>query len=265
MEIEDLIKEYQLLDLSKSIHFDKFNLYSITHHSTSLEGSTLTEIETNLLLDEGLTPKGKPLEHSLMTTDHAQALLYIIDEAKQKKEISNSFIQKINSNVMAKTGKVYNTVFGEVDGTTGAFRKGNVMAGNRYFPNYDKVELLTTKLSNEINSKLKTATSVADQLQLAFDAHFDLVSIHPFYDGNGRTSRLLMNYIMSFFQLPLAIVFKEDKADYIEALEKTRTTEDLTPFRKFMLNQYSKFLTREILNFKSIDKNDKGKGFSMIF
>jgi Fic family protein len=265
MKIEDLINEYQSLDLSKSIHFDKFNLYFITHHSTSLEGSTLTEIETNLLLDEGLTPKGKPLEHSLMTTDHAEALLYIINEAKQKKEISNSFIQKINAKVMAKTGKIYNTVLGEVDATSGAFRKGNVSAGIRYFPNYDKVESLTEKLCNTINKKLKTSATVTDQLYLSFDAHFDLVSIHPFYDGNGRTSRLLMNYILSFFQLPLAIVFKEDKAEYIEALEKSRTTEDLTPFRNFMLLQYSKFLTREILNFKSIDKKDKGKGFSMIF
>ncbi len=265
MKIEDLINEYQSLDLSKSIHFDKFNLYFITHHSTSLEGSTLTETETNLLLDEGLTPKGKPLEHSLMTTDHAKALLYIINEAKQKKEISNSFIQKINAKVMAKTGKIYNTVLGEVDATSGAFRKGNVRAGNRYFPNYDKVEPLTEKLCSEINKKLKISATVTDQLHLSFDSHFDLVSIHPFYDGNGRTSRLLMNYILSFFQLPLAIVFKEDKAEYIEALEKSRTTEDLTPFRNFMLQQYSKFLTREILNYKSIDNKDKGKGFSMIF
>ncbi len=84
MQITELIEEYQRLNLSESIHFDKFNLYSVTHHSTSIEGSTLTEIETNLLLDEGLTPKGKSLEHSLMTTDHAAALLYVIDEANQK-------------------------------------------------------------------------------------------------------------------------------------------------------------------------------------
>lgn len=265
MKLIELIEQYNSLNLSKTINFDKFNLFSITHHSTSLEGSTLTETETNLLLDEGLTPKGKPIEHSLMTTDHAAALVYIIEEAKQKKEISTSFIQHINAKVMAHTGKVYNTALGEVDGTKGMFRKGNVMAGSRYFPNYDKVEHLTSKLCNEINNKITTAATVTDKINLSFDAQFDLVSIHPFYDGNGRTSRLLMNYIQAYFQLPMAIVFKEDKADYIDALEKSRTTEDLTAFRNFMTSQYSNYLIREINNFKNMDNKSGGKGFSFVF
>jgi Fic family protein len=49
------------------------------------------------------------------------------------------------------------------------------------------------------------------QLELSFAAHFNHVTIHPFYDSNGRTSRLLMNFIQQFSSLPLAIVFKEDK------------------------------------------------------
>ena len=99
----------------------------------------------------------------------------------------------------------------------------------------------------------------------SFDAHFDLVSTHPFYDGNGRTSRLLMNYIQLYYQLPMAIVFTEDKADYIQALEDSRNKESLIPFRDFMNAQYGKFLSREIQNFKNSNKNNKDKGFSMIF
>lgn len=86
MQIIELLNEYQSLNLSQSINYDKFNRYLITHHSTSIEGSTLTEIETHLLLDEGLTPYGKPLEHSLMTTDHADALSFKIEQAKKKKK-----------------------------------------------------------------------------------------------------------------------------------------------------------------------------------
>ena len=265
MDVLDLLKYYQSLNLSQIENHDKFNRYSITHHSTSIEGSTLTEIETNLLLDEGLTPKGKPLEHSLMTTDHANALFFVMEYAKQKKEINIDFIKNINAKVLAKTGKIYQTVFGELDSSKGVFRKGNVMAGSRYFVNFDKVEHLTIKLCEAVNSKLKSSSSVLEQLQLSFDAHFDLVSTHPFYDGNGRTSRLLMNYLQLYYNLPMAIVFKEDKTDYIQALEDARNKEDLTPFRNFMIEQYIKLLKQEIENYNSIHKKDKGSGFSMIF
>jgi Fic family protein len=265
MQVIDLLKEYQALNLSQNIDYDKFNRYSITHHSTSVEGSTLTEIETNLLLDEGLTPKGKPIEHSLMTIDHENALLFIIEKSKQKTIIDTAFIQQINAKVMAKTGNVYHTIFGEIDGSKGSFRKGNVVAGNRYFPNFDKVEILTQKLTQTISSKLNLCTQPLEQLQLSFDTHFDLVSIHPFYDGNGRTSRLLMNYIQLYFNLPMSFVFKEDKADYIQSLEDSREQEDLKPFRNFMNEQYIKFLTKEIQNYKSINKKNNGGGFSMIF
>lgn len=264
MKVLELLKEYQALNLSQNIGYDKFSHYSITHHSTSLEGSTLTEIETNLLLDEGLTPKGKPLEHSLMTTDHANALQFVIENAKQKKEIDVAFIQSINAKTMTKTGKTYQTVFGELDSTKGVFRKGNVVAGSRYFPNFDKVESLTKKLADSINSKIKTTSETKEQLNLAFDAHFDLVSVHPFYDGNGRASRLLMNYILSYYNLPMAIVFKEDKSEYIEALEKSRNEESVIPFRNFMTEQYCKFLAQEINNYNTQSK-DKGKGFSFVF
>ncbi len=265
MQLIELLKEYQSLNLSQNIGYDKFSRYSITHHSTSVEGSTLSEIETNLLLDEGLTPKGKPIEHSLMTLDHESALLYIIESAKHKTNINSTFIQSVNAIVMSKTGSVYNTIFGEIDASKGLFRKGNVVAGSRYFPNYDKVEPLTIKLADAINSKLESTTEIIEQLHLSFDAHFDLVSIHPFYDGNGRTSRLLMNYIQLYYNLPMCIVFKEDKADYIQALEASREQESLKPFRDFMSEQYSKFLSNQIQNFRNSNRKSNGNGFSMIF
>lgn len=84
-----LLEQYKKLELSKNIDFDKFNQYAITHHSSSIEGSILTEIETRLLLDEGVTPKGKPLLHSLMVQDHYNALLFIINAKTENKIISN--------------------------------------------------------------------------------------------------------------------------------------------------------------------------------
>ena len=72
-----LLKQFHSLELSAVVDFDKFNQYAITHHSTTIEGSTLTEIETRLLLDEGIAPAGKPLLHSLMVQNHFQALQFL--------------------------------------------------------------------------------------------------------------------------------------------------------------------------------------------
>ncbi len=261
-----LIEKFQSLDLSTIIDFDKFNGYAITHHSTTIEGSTLTETETRLLLDEGMTPAGKPLLHSLMVQDHYNALLFITEKSKEKIELSPEFIQQINAAVMKQTGSVYQTVFGELNAAKGVFRKGNVSAGSTYFVGYEKVEGLVKKLCSSVNEKIIGVTSIADKLNICFDAHFDLVTVHPFYDGNGRTSRLLMNYLQLLFDLPAAIVFKEDKAHYFEALQQTRAMEDITFFRTFMYQQYEKYLQTEIKKFEQVTApGDKGRGYSFIF
>lgn len=267
--IESLINEYHSLNLSKIIDYDKFNRYAIVHHSASIEGSTLTEVETRLLLDEGLTPKGKPLLHSLMVQDHFKALLFIIDAADKQKPVNAELIQQINAHVMNATGSIYNTALGKIDASQGAFRKGNVSAGGSYFVNYDKVPELVERLSQKIADKLSGTQKIIEQLDLSFDAHFDLVTIHPFYDGNGRTSRLLMNFIQYWFGLPLSIVFKEDKADYFQSLLNTRSKEDISIFRAFMYEQTTKYLQEEIRKFKEIKKGGDGAmnggGYSMVF
>ena len=118
----------------------------------------------------------------------------------------------------------------------------------------------------KLMKNLITANSVTEKLNICFDAHFDLVTIHPFYDGNGRTSRLLMNYLQLYFNLPLSIVFKEDKAAYFEALQETRKAEDISIFRTFMSAQYAKYLQQEIDKSEQAEKaGGKGKGYSFVF
>lgn len=263
-DIEKILADYQSLHLNEVIDHDRFNQYSIVHHSSTIEGSTLTENETRVLLEEGITPNGKPLEHSLMVKHHYDALLFTLAAANKKQALNAVFVQAINAQVMRHTGKVYNTVFGEIDASKGMWRKGNVSAGGSYFVGYDKVESYTKSLCEKLTAALNTASTIQEQLQLSFSAHFDLVSIHPFYDGNGRTSRLLMNYIQAYFQLPLALVFKEDKAAYYTALQDTRKTEDIEVFYNFMFSQYQKFLEEEIAQFRK-DISPKGKDFSFFF
>lgn len=263
--MESLIIKYKSLGISDVLHYEKFNLISISHHSTKIEGSTLTELETQILLDDGLTPKGKPVNDTLMVTDHFKALHFIIEKGRNKTSVTVDLIKDINSYVMKSTGGVYNTILGEIDASKGMFRKGNVTAGSSYFPNYDKVERLTNDLVLFINTQMKNDLSVDEKLNLSFDAHFNLVSIHPFYDGNGRTSRLLMNYIQTFYGLPLAIVNSEDKQEYIQALIDTREKEDIGIFRDFMKNQYENYLLNEIKKFEDSLSSKSNKGFSFLF
>jgi Fic family protein len=152
--------------------------------------------------------------------------------------------------VLRTTGGTINSIAGSYDSSKGDFRKSMVHVGNRYFADYKKVPDLVEKLCHTINEQLKTVKSIEDIYNLAFDAHYNLVSIHPFADGNGRTSRLLMNYILAYHRQLLAIIFKEDKAEYFQALEQSRMEESLIPFRKFMYEQQIKQLDNEIKKVK---------------
>jgi Fic family protein len=101
-------------------------------------------------------------------------------------------------------------------------------------------------LVNEINATINAKATFQEINELAFDAHFQIVSIHPFADGNGRLSRLLMNYVQQYHKLPLSIVYAEDKQDYFDALQNTRKSEDIGEFRNFMFAQTNQFLLKQI-------------------
>ncbi len=199
-----------------------------------------------------------------MVQDHFKALQFIISAAKSKATFSPQFICEVNASALNNTGNVYQTIFGEIDASKGMYRKGNVSAGNSYFVNFDKVERLVKELSEKVNEKLKDAQTIEAKLNLSFDVHFELVTIHPFYDGNGRTSRLLMNYIQLIFSLPMAIVFKEHKALYFEALQETRQKEDISIFRKFMYVQYEKYLQTEIDKFENELGSGKARAYGFL-
>lgn len=261
--IESYIEEYKKLNLHDVVDYDKFNEFTITAHSTQIEGSTLTQEETALLLNEGITPKGKPLEHSLMVKDHHQALKLALELGRKRASFTTNSICEMNAAVMKNTGQIYNTALGTVDCSKGELRKGAVFVQKRYFPSHDKVPNLLKSLCSEVNDRLEGSLSLREQIDLSYSVHFNLVSIHPHYDGNGRTSRLLMNQLQSRFELPLSVVYKEDKQDYFNALEATREEESLKPFSVFMDGQYGKYLKEQIDLYKA--QNKKNKGMSFVF
>ncbi|WP_442591722.1 Fic family protein [Pedobacter sp. AW31-3R] len=252
MKVTALIEKYKSLDIDEVIDHEKFNQISIVYHSTRIEGSTLTEMETQIFLSDGLMPKGRPLLEKLMVKDYYAALQFTLNQAKKNTPITADLIRQLNSIVLKNNGGLYHTEFHSIDAATGAFRKGNITVGESYFPNFEQVEELTHQLAEELNQRMKTVATLREKLDLAYDAHFKLVSIHPFYDGNGRTSRLLMNYIQAVFNLPLTTVDSETKAVYFQALIDTRKHKNLSIFHRFMDAEYEKWLQVEISKFEEM-------------
>ncbi len=257
-EFDSSLSAFTKLELQQVVDFEAFSRIAITHHSTSIEGSTLTLEETTLLLTEGITSKGKPLSEHNMVKDHYEALNFCLAEAKKKTKISPAFLRQLNALINKNTGKVHNTPLGTCDDAKGDFRLGNVSAGTTYFVNYDKVVPMVRELCEKLQAKIEGVKTNREIYQLSFDAHYYLVSIHPWFDGNGRASRLLMNFIQACHGKPLSLVFIEDKAAYIKSLNDTRASGDLDIFRNFLCGQHIKYLEQEIEKFQ---KKDKGISF----
>jgi Fic family protein len=246
-----LLNKFRKMNIQEAVNFDRMNEILISHHSTAIEGSSLTEEEVRLLLTEGITAAGKPLEDHNMVKDHQEALVFTIETAKRQPDLSPAFIQQLSSLVMKTTGGIIHATAGSYDSSKGDFRKSMVHVGNRYFGDYKKVPDQVAHLCKSINERLKNVKTTEEIYDLAFDSHYNFVSIHPFADGNGRVSRLVMNYVLAWHKQPLAILYKEDKAEYFQALEQSREEENTGPFRDFMYRQQSKYLAQEIKKAKN--------------
>ncbi|MDO5608281.1 MAG: Fic family protein [Capnocytophaga sp.] len=257
----EIIKEYKKIGVEENLNYEDFNKILITSHSTRIEGSTLTFEESVDLIQTGNTPGGKNILYSNQTIDHYHALNFVIKEADKGRAISMEFIQEIGALVMKNTGEIFTNINGTVDASKGEFRKTGVTAGSVSFMNYTKIIPAIGKLAAELNEVFPKQKNIRSQLELSFYAHYQLVTIHPFLDGNGRTSRLLMNFIQRKYGLPLGIIFAEDKARYYETLNSVRETVSFEAYNLFMFSQYEKHLQLEINKQKRLDQ-DKDLSFT---
>jgi Fic family protein len=239
----ELVEHYNRLDKSEP-DLKKYSEYAVTWHSTSIEGSTLTRNEVIELLDIGKPAKNREFMHNLMVFDHHRALQYVVEAARNGEKITEKQICTVSAAVMKNTGSQYNTAAGNFDAGKGEYRLVGVHAGKQAFPDYRKVPSLMKELTEYIAGEQEKQN--IDILQFAFEVHFRFVSIHPFADGNGRVARLLMNWILAYYDLPMLIVSKSDRLKYIDILYQAQQNGNMTPFYNFMLQQYIKFLKNEI-------------------
>lgn len=251
MPFETLAEKKALLDhhrelsgglppaLVSNLH-DWFRI-ELTYTSNAIEGNTLTRQETALVVEKGLTVGGKSLQEHLEATNHAQALDWIQDLVKsRRKTISERDILEI-----------HNLVLKGIDDThAGHYRSVavRISGSNVILPNPVKVPDLMT----EFCQWLKKPGSI-HPVQFAAEAHYRLVTIHPFTDGNGRTARLLMNLLLLLHGYPPAFIRKRERLPYINSLAKARLGGSLDDYLKLIskaadrsLDIYLKAINNEV-------------------
>ena len=254
-EFLNILMEHKKLGFQNQIDYNKFYLYSIVTHSTAIEGSTMTEIDNQLLFDEGLTAKGKSIIEQNMNIDLKAAYERSMQLAKEHTPFSIGVLKHLSSLVMRRTGSIIHVMAGSFDSSRGDLRLLNVTAGagGKTYMNFMKVPQRLKDFCKEINEgreKLLKNPDVYEQYKLSFYAHLKLVTIHPWADGNGRMSRLIMNHLQYEFGLVPSKVVKDDKAEYIKALKISQEEESETPFLDFMFEEHAKNLQEEIENYK---------------
>ena len=264
-----LLQKYQKLGIANQIDFEKFYLYSIITHSTAIEGSTVTEVETQLLFDEGITSSKRTLVEQMMNLDLKVAYEYGKSWIMRHEPITVEWLITLAGKVMARTGSEYHSIGGDFSTAKGDLRKLNVTAGlgGKSYMSYLKVPAKLTAFCEELNLRRKAidASDVTSVYDLSFWAHFQLVTIHPWADGNGRTCRLLMNLLQWEFGALPSKVLKEDKADYIQALIEAREQENVHIFLDVMtrlhcrhlasdIEQYTKSVAAEVVDKEALEK-----------
>ena len=252
-KLEQLVTRYRELGIDTQIDYEKFHLYSLITHSTAIEGSTITELENQIMFDHGVSLKGKSIEEQSMNLDLKIAYEKAIELAKLHKPFTIDMLISLSALVMKNTGREYNTALGVFSSARGELRLLNVTAGigGRSYMNYSKVPAKLAEFCERLNSERAKASrmSVDELYQLTFDAHYNLVTIHPWADGNGRMARLVMNMLQFEFGLIPTKILKEDKEEYIKALVATREDDDLDIFRRFMADMMEENLRNEIASY----------------
>lgn len=181
----------------------------LTYHSNAIEGSTLTLRETQLVLEGHTPPVSKPLREVYEARNHDRALRTLerwVEERPRPSSLTAQDLLDVHAQVLA-----------EIDpANAGRFRSARVLIkGTRFVPpGSHRFEDLIPRLLD-----LAHAEGVPPALQAA-ELHYNLVAVHPFGDGNGRTARLLMNYHLLRHGYPHAVIDVGERAEYLAALEE---------------------------------------------
>lgn len=200
-------------------NFDKAFEVDYAHNSTAIEGNTLTLIETKVLLEDEISVGNKSLREIYEVINHNKAFAYVKKCISENKHLDENIVKDIHSILMENilVGGVYRNVEVRI---TGAKHKPPVPSEMYY---------QIKEFFSNINSK-----SDLNPIELAAWTHAEFVKIHPFIDGNGRTSRLIMNYQLLRNEFLPVSINTEDRLEYFNLLEEYAVNGNLAPFVDFI-------------------------------
>lgn len=201
----DIIEQFELL---------------LTYHTNSLEGSTLSEGETAMVLFHNAALPDKTLIEQLEAKNHQTAIRFVFRHLIEEKLINEELILKIHSILM-----------NGIRDDAGRYRTHGVRIVGTFVPtaNPIKVPFLMEELGKRMSKKISK-----DVLGFVARTHAEFEQIHPFSDGNGRTGRLLACAILLQENYPPAVTKKEIKRDYLSALAKAQLSQDFTPIERII-------------------------------
>ncbi len=221
MDYSSLLEKKNILEQKKNI-IDKVTISSyekdfeleFTHNSTAIEGNTLTLMETKVILEDGISVGGKELREIYEIVNHRKAYRYVKGCIAGGRQLDGSIVKEIHALLMENiiTGGIYRNQEARISGAAHIPPAGNDM--------YIQIK----------NFFADMPYKNFNPVEMAAWSHAEFVRIHPFIDGNGRTSRLIMNYqLMSNGFLPVSID-KKNRLEYYNTLEEYAVNGNLRPF-----------------------------------
>lgn len=219
-KLQKEINSLRPLDDDELTQLKEYYRIGLTYSSNAIEGNSLTESETKVIIEDGLTIGGKSIKEHMEVLGHSEAFSFIHDIASSELLSEKDLL------------KIHSLVYGRVDkDQAGTYRDKRIfLSGSKYsFPKPEEVQPLMTEFVN----KLPTMKKELHPVVFAAQAHKEFVFIHPFVDGNGRVGRLLMNLLLIQAGHLITIIPPVLRSEYIASLEKAHTND--SDFTKFIL------------------------------
>ncbi len=228
------------LPIEQLKNLQEFYKIEYTYNSNKIEGNTLTLKETALVVEKGITINGKSMQEHLEAINHAEAIDFIADFVTNKTDFNAYYLKQLHALILRGINKEY----------AGKYRNVNVrISGAEHTP---PEPFMLDKLMEDYFIFYENNKNTMNPVILAAEMHERLVTIHPFIDGNGRTSRLIMNLILMQNGYPIAIINaeKNNRLEYYNTLEIAQVKFNKKPFYSFV----AKTVKQSLVDFLKIVK-----------
>ncbi len=233
-EIEKLKKEFSKVvsnNRENAKIYEDWQDVELTYSSNAIEGNTLTHMETALVIEKGISIAGKPVKHHNEAIDLFEAWKFAKEKTKSKSAFGENDIIELHQKVLLRS-------YPEEAGQYSKYQR-RIAGSGVVFPSPAKILPFMQEFGNWL---LKQPASPAT----AFEAHLRLVSVHPFSDGNGRTSRLLMNMILYAGHYPAMAIYPEDRKEYLSVIEFAQLNGKSDAYNELMRKALIRSLNKHI-------------------